>query len=111
MNICQAVYQSLIHLTWIDKLLDNIKTIFLDLYKDQLKSSRARTIEYPFDDYFDQQMQELQEIDTGISAAEELSRAVPEEKKDLLSEADTGGPPPPVPGLLKGTFIRTALEN
>ncbi|KAK2764980.1 hypothetical protein FQN54_008679 [Arachnomyces sp. PD_36] len=95
-----AVYQSLIHLTWIDKLLDNIKTIFVDLYKDQLNSPRARTIEYPFDDYFDQQMNELQDTDN-VGAAEELSRAVPEEKKDFLSEADNGGPPPPVPGLLK----------
>lgn len=78
----------------------------MDLYKDQLKSSRARTIEYSFDDYFDQQMNELQDTDNGVTA-EELSRAVPEEKKDLLSEADTGGPPPPVPGLLKGTCLQS----
>lgn len=76
----------------------------MDLYKDQLKSQRARTIEYSFDDYFDQQMHELQDTDNG-AVSEEPSRAVPEEKKDLLSEADTGGPPPPVPGLLRGTLI------
>jgi signal recognition particle receptor subunit alpha len=101
----QAVYQSLIHLTWIDKLLDNIKNIFVDLYKDQLKSSRARTIEYPFDDYFDKKFHELQDTDNS-AVAEELSRAIPEEKKDFLVEANTGRPPPPVPGLLKGTIIR-----
>lgn len=82
----------------------------MDLYKDQLKGPRARTIEYPFDDYFDQQMHELQDTDKG-DVSEELSRAIPEEKKDLLSEADTGGPPPPVPGFLKGTLIRIIFRT
>ncbi|KAL2828168.1 signal recognition particle, alpha subunit, N-terminal-domain-containing protein [Aspergillus cavernicola] len=97
-----AVYQSLLHLGWIDKLLDNISTIFVDLYKDQLKSERARIVEYPFDKYFDQQVRELEDNATAGLVASEASAAVAESKKDPLVSADNGGPPPPpIPGLLK----------
>ncbi|KAK1149817.1 hypothetical protein N8T08_003368 [Aspergillus melleus] len=95
-----AVYQSLLHLGWIDKLLDNISTIFLDLYKDQLKSTRARIVEYPFDRYFDQQVKELEDISGAITS--EGFEADAENKKDPLVSSDNGGPPPPsMPGLLK----------
>ncbi|KAL4818324.1 signal recognition particle, alpha subunit, N-terminal-domain-containing protein [Aspergillus spinulosporus] len=96
-----AVYQSLLHLGWIDKLLDNISTIFIDLYKTQLQGERARIAEYPFDKYFDQQVQELEDNATAGFASEALA-ADAEARKDPLVSADNGGPPPPpVPGLLK----------
>ncbi|KAL4917653.1 signal recognition particle, alpha subunit, N-terminal-domain-containing protein [Aspergillus aurantiobrunneus] len=96
-----AVYQSLLHLGWIDKLLDNISTIFIDLYKDQLKSERARIVEYPFDKYFNQQVRELEDNATA-GFVSEGSAADAEARKDPLVSADNGGPPPPpVPGLLK----------
>ncbi|KAL4884013.1 signal recognition particle receptor, alpha subunit [Aspergillus karnatakaensis] len=96
-----AVYQSLLHLGWIDKLLDNISTIFIDLYKDQVKSERARIVEYPFDKYFDQQVRELEENTTAGFVAEG-SAADADARKDPLVSSDTGGPPPPpVPGLFK----------
>ena len=94
----QAVYQSLLHLGWIDKLLENISTIFIDLYKDQVKGNRARIQTYRFEPYFDQQVRELED-DTGF-----VEEHVPEasEKKDSLVSSDNGGPPPPpVPGLVK----------
>ncbi|KAA8643320.1 hypothetical protein EYZ11_000898 [Aspergillus tanneri] len=95
-----AVYQSLLHLGWIDKLLDNISTLFIDLYKDQLRSSRARIIEYPFNKYFDQQVRELENISSGGIASERF--VADREKKDPLVSSDNGGPPPPsVPGLVK----------
>ncbi|KAI9934020.1 hypothetical protein ASPWEDRAFT_105976 [Aspergillus wentii DTO 134E9] len=95
-----AVYQSLLHLGWIDKLLDNISTVFIDLYKDQLLGTRARIIEYPFDKYFDQQVRELED-NTGITPSEAF-KAESESKKDPLVSSDNGGPPPPpVPGLIK----------
>ncbi|CEL01725.1 Putative Signal recognition particle receptor [Aspergillus calidoustus] len=96
-----AVYQSLLHLGWIDKLLDNISTIFIDLYKNQLKSERARIVEYPFDKYFDQQVRELEDNATaGLVSSEAAGDA--EARKDPLASSDNGGPPPPpVPGLLK----------
>ena len=97
----QAVYQSLLHLTWVDKLLDNIKTIFVDLYKDQLQKPSASVVEYRFDGYFDQQMREL-EASSGATTARDAPRAEVEQKKDSSINGDTGGPPPPpVPGLLK----------
>ncbi|EER29946.1 signal recognition particle protein, putative [Coccidioides posadasii C735 delta SOWgp] len=94
-----AVYQSLLHLSWIDELLENTKTIFIDLYKEQLKGSKHRVVEYPFDPYFDQQLQELE--NAAGAPTEDGPRIIVEEKKDSLAHADTGGPPPPpVPGLL-----------
>ncbi|KAK2804879.1 hypothetical protein FQN50_006384 [Emmonsiellopsis sp. PD_5] len=93
-----AVYQSLLHLSWIDELLDNITTIFVEMYKDQLKQPQSRAIEYPFDKYFEQQVRELEAASGTV--AENGPRFTVEEKKDTLVEADNGGPPPPpVPGL------------
>ncbi|KAJ5825408.1 Signal recognition particle SRP54 subunit helical bundle [Penicillium riverlandense] len=94
-----AVYQSLLHLGWIDKLLENISTIFIDLYKDQLKTSRARITVYRFDPYFEQQVRELED-NTGAVAETLVAEST--EKKDPLVSSDNGGPPPPpVPGLMK----------
>ncbi|KAL4898641.1 signal recognition particle, alpha subunit, N-terminal-domain-containing protein [Aspergillus ambiguus] len=95
-----AVYQSLLHLGWIDKLLDNISTLFVDLYKDQLKSQRARIVEYPFDKYFDQQVRELEDNSGAITSEGFVPET--EDKKDPFVSSDNGGPPPPyTPHLLK----------
>jgi signal recognition particle receptor subunit alpha len=49
-------------LPWIDKLVDNIKAIFVSLYGDQLKKPNTTLIEcIKFDEYFDQQLQELEQ--------------------------------------------------
>ncbi|EEH48656.1 Signal recognition particle receptor subunit alpha [Paracoccidioides brasiliensis Pb18] len=94
-----AVYQSLLHLTWIDELLENIKTIFVEMYKEQLKRPNFRVIEYPFDRYFDQQVKELESA--AATAVEKRPSLLVEEKKDTLVDADNGGPPPPTaPGIL-----------
>ena len=100
----QAVYQSLLHLSWIDKLLDNIRIIFVDLYKDQLKKPHTSVVECDFDGYFDQQVRELE------SAAEKNSqRVVRPAAEDLTllssSENEHEGPPPPVPGLTPGEVL------
>ncbi|KAI1339341.1 SRP54-domain-containing protein [Xylariaceae sp. FL0016] len=56
-----AVYRSLLHLSWVDKLVDNLKTIFIDLYGDQLKKPHTTLVHcHKFDEYFDQQYQELE---------------------------------------------------
>ena len=55
------MYQSLLHLTWIDKLLDNLRIIFTDLYGDQLRKPHTSIVECDsFDGYFDQQVKELE---------------------------------------------------
>ncbi|KAK3176153.1 hypothetical protein OEA41_007475 [Lepraria neglecta] len=97
-----AVYQSLLHLTWIDKLLDNIRIIFVDLYKDQLKKPHTSIIECDFDGYFDQQVRELE------GAAEKNPQRAPQIAFDDLtppSSSDNGDGilPPPLPGLAAAT--------
>ncbi|KIE01340.1 signal sequence receptor alpha subunit, partial [Metarhizium majus ARSEF 297] len=55
-----AVYRSLLHLSWVDKLVDNIKTIFINLYGEQLKKPHTTIVECTgFDNYFNQQLHEL----------------------------------------------------
>ncbi|KAI1320423.1 signal recognition particle, alpha subunit, N-terminal-domain-containing protein [Xylariaceae sp. FL0255] len=55
-----AVYRSLLHLSWIDKLVDNLKTIFVDLYGDQLKKPNTTLVHcHKFDEFFDQQYNEF----------------------------------------------------
>jgi signal recognition particle receptor subunit alpha len=56
-----AVYRSLLHLSWIDTLVDNIKTIFVGLYGEQLRKPHTSMIEcHTFDEYFDQQLSSLE---------------------------------------------------
>lgn len=100
----QAVYQSLLHLSWIDKLLDNIRIIFVDLYKDQLKKPHTSVVECDFDGYFDQQVRELE------GAAEKNSQRVAQPAVEELtppssSENGQEGPPPPLPGLAPGEVL------
>jgi signal recognition particle receptor subunit alpha len=96
----QAVYQSLLHLTWVDRLLENIRTIFVSVYKDQLASSNAAVAIYDFDGYYDQQLREL-DISAGAPLLVESPRIFAD-KKEELQDGDTGGPPPPpIPGGLR----------
>lgn len=61
----QVVYRSLLHLTWVDKLVDNIRTIFVSLYGEQLKKPHTTLVEcHGFDEYFDQQLRELDKSST-----------------------------------------------
>lgn len=100
----QAVYQSLLHLSWIDKLLDNIRIIFVDLYKDQLKKPHTSVVECDFEGYFDQQVKELE------SAAERHPKRVAQPALEELtppSSSENGheGLLPPLPGLAPGEVL------
>jgi len=58
-----AVYRSLLHLSWVDKLVDNIRTIFVKLYSNQLKKPNTTIVEcIKLDEYFDQQLHELETV-------------------------------------------------
>ncbi|KAK7537498.1 signal recognition particle, alpha subunit, N-terminal-domain-containing protein [Phyllosticta citribraziliensis] len=94
-----AVYQSLVQLTWIDKLLDNVRTLFTELYKDQLKKRNTCVIDCPFDDYFDRQVQELEAL--GESAAPPIRDSAPtvELTPPSSSGTDHAHEAPPMPGL------------
>lgn len=111
----QAVYQSLLHLSWVDQLLSDVQTIFVTVYKDQLQKPNAGVAKYPFDAHFDKQLQRLDQS-TGGAATADPPRFEDEKKDTSLERADTGGPPPPTqeasapvqPGLLKVQQPRSA---
>ncbi|KAI0147530.1 SRP54-domain-containing protein [Xylariaceae sp. FL1272] len=91
-----AVYRSLLHLSWIDKLVDNLKTIFVDLYGDQLKKPNTTIVHcHKFNEYFDQQYQELE---AGASTKGNQPLDLREER---ISPNDLNGDEPPLPPGLK----------
>jgi len=86
-----AVYQSLLHLPWVDQLLDNIKAIFTSLYQDQFKKPYTCVVDCPFDGYFDRQLESLQ-----VKAGTRES-APPHEVEDdtLFNKISEDSPAPP----------------
>ncbi|GKT92521.1 fused signal recognition particle receptor [Colletotrichum tofieldiae] len=89
-----AVYRSLLHLSWIDKLVDNIKTIFVDLYGEQLTKPHTTLVEcHKFDEYFDQQVRELET--TGPKGDSNISEA--EFAKEEKTLSGNLGDDPPLP--------------
>jgi signal recognition particle receptor subunit alpha len=95
----KAVYRSLLHLSWIDKLVDNIKTLFVDLYGDQLKKPHTTLVECHFDEYFDQQIRELE--NTGLNQDTRVAEsAAPGEEAPPSLPQSFGDEPPPLPGIL-----------
>ncbi|KAK4219053.1 hypothetical protein QBC37DRAFT_469608 [Rhypophila decipiens] len=81
-----AVYRSLLHLSWIDKLVDNIKAIFVSLYGDQLKKPNNTILECPgFDAYFDQQYEELEKLGSKSDA---------KDLKSTRQDSEVGDEPP-----------------
>ncbi|KAI7785834.1 signal recognition particle receptor subunit alpha [Diaporthe eres] len=89
-----AVYRSLLHLSWIDKLVDNIKTIFVQLYGDQLTKPNTTQVECSqFDKYFDQQIQELEQLGEKRPAQPQAAKATRE--KDVVSGKEGDDPPSP----------------
>lgn len=78
--------------------MDNIRIIFVDLYKDQLRKPHTSVVECDFDGYFDQQVEELE------GAAAKNSQRAPQIAVDDItppssSDGGTHEPPPPLPGL------------
>ncbi|EOD50638.1 putative signal sequence receptor alpha subunit protein [Neofusicoccum parvum UCRNP2] len=96
-----AVYQSLVHLTWIDKLLDNVRALFTELYRDQLKKRNTAVLNCPFDDYFDRQVQELEPHADSLRNLESSVSTVAEYTPPSSSGTDHADAPPPMPGLRK----------
>ncbi|KAK7750011.1 hypothetical protein SLS62_008002 [Diatrype stigma] len=93
-----AVYRSLLHLSWVDKLVDNLKTIFVDLYGDQLRVPNTTTVECrSFDEYFDQQYREL-EANATNKPAQPAGASLPLEEKTISGNF---GDEPPLPPALK----------
>ncbi|EUC35641.1 hypothetical protein COCCADRAFT_90306 [Bipolaris zeicola 26-R-13] len=86
-----AVYQSLVHLTWIDKLLDNVRALFIGLYGDKLQSDSSVVNCDKFGSYFDRQMHELE--GASDSGAPSIKLTTPESSTDNDSADDTAVKP------------------
>ncbi|KAI1181322.1 SRP54-domain-containing protein [Nemania sp. FL0916] len=92
-----AVYRSLLHLSWIDTLVDHLRTIFVDLYGDQLKKPNTTIVHcHKFDEYFDQQYQELE---SRGNAREPAATDAPSRFDDDAVSGNLGDEPPLPPGL------------
>ncbi|KAI9660726.1 MAG: hypothetical protein M1831_003418 [Alyxoria varia] len=102
-----AVYQSLIHLSWIDKLLDNVKTLFTSLYRDELRKPNTSVVECNFDEYFDRQVQELEKTakhataeprkkDDGVSRQADETLAPPGDSRKQAFAEDTSNDASPI---------------
>ncbi|KAK7999774.1 SRP54-type protein [Apiospora arundinis] len=89
-----AVYRSLLHLSWVDKLVDNIKTIFVDLYGDQVKKPNTTIVHcQEFDGYFDQQMRELESTTATKGTIQTPTFAL--ENEEISGNLDDEPPLPP----------------
>lgn len=90
--------------------MDNIKTLFVDLYGDQLRKPHTTVIECHFDDYFDQQVRELE----GSVANRDVplsTTPLPFEQK-LVPGIPQDDEPPPIPGLLsRGMFLIVSSDS
>ena len=107
--VLQAVYQSLLHLSWIDKLLDNIRVIFTDLYRDQLKKPHTSLVDCDFNAYFDQQVKELEGLaDKNVHRAPQL--ALDDFTPPSSSDNGYDDAPPPIPGLLTGRHKQSIVR-
>ena len=104
-----AVYQSLLHLSWVDQFLEEVKTVFVRRYQDQLEA-RATVAKYDFDRYYDELLRRQDQITDG-EATRSPPRAGLEAKKANPEARDDGGPPPPQPPQLLRAQSQTASMN
>lgn len=92
-------------MSWIDKLVDNIKTIFVDLYGDQLRKPNTTVVECHFEEYFEQQIQRLEKTTLSQEPRAAESSTILEERP-LVFAGSSGDEPPPLPGLLSRGWYR-----
>ncbi|KAB8337227.1 hypothetical protein FH972_021529 [Carpinus fangiana] len=93
-------------------LLDNIKTIFIALYREQFKKPHTSVIDCStFDAYFDRQIQELEKTSAGPAAAATAASLDSSDNAELTPTSSTGEDAelaPPVPGLRPSSAPRPA---
>ncbi|KAL9947782.1 hypothetical protein D7B24_007681 [Verticillium nonalfalfae] len=105
-----AVYRSLLHLSWIDKLVDNIKTLFVNLYGEQLKKPGTSIVDCDkFDNYFDQQIKELEGTTAKADVHARDQGLLPQQEE--AASGNFGDEPPLPPGLhYRGRALQGANE-
>lgn len=104
-----AVYQSLLHLSWVDQFLEEVKTVFVSRYRDQLEA-KATVAKYDFDRYYDELLRRQDQI-TGGEATRTPPTISVDSKKESPEARDSGGPPPPQSPSLLRAQSQTALVN
>lgn len=101
-----AVYRSLLHLSWVDKLVDNIKIIFVQLYGEQLQKPHVIVITSNFDEYFDQQLQNLEVLEENSTIHQtrfENTKSY-SEKYDFSESNSYLNEPAQIPSLFDGEY-------
>jgi len=104
-----AVYQSLLHLSWVDQFLEEVQTVFVRRYRGQVEAG-ATASKYDFDAYYDELLRR-QDQATGGEASRSPPRAGVEDKKASPETRDDGGPPPPQPSGSLKVLSQTAPLN
>ncbi|KAK6500568.1 hypothetical protein TWF506_003340 [Arthrobotrys conoides] len=98
-----AVYQSLLHLTWIDELLDQVKKLFVALYGEKIKASAGTKIQCHFDKYFEASLRSLERKVGGATTARPADASIEDPNSDGnwggFSDGDELSSPPPMPGV------------
>ncbi|KAM3415864.1 hypothetical protein BST61_g9367 [Cercospora zeina] len=107
-----AVYQSLLHLSWIDNLLTTVKALFAKQYATELKKQHVSNIDTrDFDQTFDALVRKL---DTGstrrrpseVDSESQVELTSPSSSASQADEED-GPPAPPVPHFKKPPMPHT----
>lgn len=105
-----AVYQSLLHLSWVDQFLEEVKTVFVSRYREQIEA-RATVAKFDFDKYYDELLRRQNQA-TGGEATRNPPRADIEVKRANQEETDNGGPPPPqAPRVSRGQSQNASLTG
>ncbi|KAM0712180.1 hypothetical protein Q7P37_011274 [Cladosporium fusiforme] len=110
-----AVYQSLLHLSWVDNLLNAAKALFTKQYGTELKKQHLTKLDCrDFDQTFDALVRKL---DTGSTRrqseadSEGPAELTPPSSTASANGEDTTDLPPPIPGLKKPTLSHKLRES
>ena len=116
--VLQAVYQSLLHLSWVDNLLTAVKALFTKQYGPELRKQHAFAVNCKdFDPTFDALMRKFDTGSTSRVQSEPESESAVELTPPSSSASVTGDlagdePPPPIPvtQFKKPTILRQQDE-
>lgn len=99
------------HLTWIDKLLDNVRALFIGLYGEQLKKENTSVVNCDkFGAYFDRQIHELEHANDSASSAGPSVKLTPPSSTDNDS-AEESAPALPILQKSKQPLYDTSADS
>lgn len=101
-----AVYQSILHLSWVDNLLHVVRGLFIKQYANDLKKQNTTKLDCSqFGPTFDALIQKLDKTQASAPRPDDAD-IEPDSPTDLTPPSSSAGddqdlPPPPVPALKK----------